>query len=206
MKNHNAPTIETTLRFRVPGLVVLLLMLAAPTQASTIFSYPFGGTGADTLDRGFYLSDYDATNIDEVTLMYYGRTSGDYTTSLTLRLGTYDGPILGTSTMTRSYEAGVRTLVTYAFGGAPVPFGSLITFTQELLAGPSEFLFYDIGAATGPSGITQTESTDAPLDEFRRDQVGVTITAVPEPASVVMLGSGLIGALAVSRRRREKRV
>lgn len=149
------------------GLVVMLLLFAAPIYDDVVvFSYPFEGSGGDQLSRGFYLSSYAGTNLGTVTLEYDATTAGTYVTSLTAELGAYGGPIIGsTQTLTTSVVSlgsGGETQVVYDFGGALVPTGSLVTFTQQVISGPGT-LFYDVGASVGPAGITQTNGTNATL-------------------------------------------
>jgi hypothetical protein len=182
---------------RAVGLAAMLALFAAPIVRAdtTIFADPFEGSSGDQLDRGFYLSSYPGTNLSTVSLEYLVDTPGSYTTSLTVRLGTYDGAIVGT-TQTVTTNLGVNdTLVTYNFGGAPIPLGSVVTFTQQVVSGPTNVVFYDTGVS-GVSGITQTNETVPPLDTFRRDSVGVIITATslpgtPVPSSLLLLLVGL---------------
>jgi hypothetical protein len=185
-------------RLRIAGLVVMLMLVAAPivhAGSIVIFSDPFTGSGGDYLYRGFYLSNYPGTNLSTVTVAYSSFTAGECTTSMTARLGAYDGPIIGsTQTINVNLAEGIdhETLATYDFGGALVPAGSIVTFTQQLLTGS---VYYDVGVP-GVPGITQTEGTMPPLDTFRRNSVGVIVTqleTVPEPSTMLLLGSGLLG-------------
>ncbi|MGV3707415.1 MAG: PEP-CTERM sorting domain-containing protein [Gemmatimonas sp.] len=191
--------------------LVALLLVVAPLTAhaqSIVFSSAFGG-GGDQLRRGFYLTSYGGTNLGTVTLGYYGQVQGVHTTSLTARLGAYDGAIIGSTQTLNTFLGTGMTLVTYDFGGAFVPTGSVVTFTQALLGGPSEFVFYDHGTgdlgAPGNTGVVETNGTTAPLDEFRRSTVGVIVTqvqVVPEPSTFLLVGASLVGVVAFRRRLR----
>ena len=201
------------------ALAFAILSGIPAAQAATLYSCPNSGAGGDQVTRGFYVTNYPGSTLDTVTLAYSeGSGDGAYTVSLTARLNTYGGTIVG-STQTQVLNlTGPEAIATFNFGGAAVPAGSTVTFSQVLVSGPvvSPVLFYDVG--TGPcANITQTNGTTPPLDSFRRDSVGVTITGsttvVPPVASapvptlspsalallVALFAAG--GIVAVTRRR-----
>jgi hypothetical protein len=158
---------------------------------------PFSDSAGDDLNRGFYVENYGADNLSQVVLQFFTHHTGVYETSLTVRIGTYDGAIVGeTKYLSTSMEADVFHEVVYDFGGIDIPVGSLLTFTQEEIG--SDELYYNTGLSPHPQ-ITQTNGTAPPLDSFRRDKVGVTITAIPEPCTLVLLS---VGGLMLRRRRR----
>jgi hypothetical protein len=195
-------------RVRTTGWVAMLILFTAPLvhANTTIFTDPFQGSSGDQLTRGFYLSSYPGTNLGTVTLAYSVNTPGVYTTSLTARLGTYNGTIIGsTQTVTTTLGAS-ETQVTYNFGGAPVATGSVVTFTQVVVSGP-DVVFFDVGTA-GPAGITETEGTTPPLDVFRRASTGVIVTQAPfpltpAPSSLVLLLTALtcVGLYRLTKKR-----
>jgi hypothetical protein len=158
----------------------VLAWQATPATAATVVSCPFDGNAGDALFRGFYVTNYPGTNLDQVTLAYRPDTAGTYAITLIARTGTYDGPIIKTSTIDASLPStSSNTPVNFAFGGAAVAQGSTITFSQSA-TGPGSLLF-DVG--TGPCpGVTETEGTTPPLDFVHRDSVGLNITQAP-PAS-----------------------
>jgi hypothetical protein len=151
----------------------VLLLCASAGHASVVVSCPFGNFG-DDVDRGFYVTGYAGDDLHTVRLRYEtGAAPGVYQIALTARLDAYDGPVLGTQRA--AFGPGVHEVV-YNFGAVPVPFGSTITFTQELEAAPvGADVVYDLGV--GPcTGLTETQGTTPPLDVFRRNRVGVVIT------------------------------
>jgi hypothetical protein len=164
------------------ALTVAALGALGPAAASaeTVVSCPFDPTGAaaNDINRGFYVTNYSGSNIDQVTLEYGANASaiGSQTITLTARSGTYDGPIIGTRTASLSLPNAMATVpATFAFGGAPVTPGSTVAFTQTRSGGGT--VFYNLGV--GPcAGVTQTNGTTPPLDTPVHDHVGVTITQV----------------------------
>jgi len=208
------------------ALVLFLFAAAAASQAAaqvgTLYSCPNQGSSGDQVTRGFYVTNYPGSTLENVTLNYSGGSgNGAYTVSLTPRISTYSGTIVGaTQTQVVNYT-GAAVLTTFNFGGAPVPSGSTVTFSQVLVSGPvaSPVLFYDVGV--GPcTNVTQTNDTVPPLDSFRRDSVGLTITGAtsvvpPAPAAVIPTLSELaIASLSAllalaglaAMRRRDRRV
>jgi Ca2+-binding RTX toxin-like protein len=162
------------------AVAAALLVAPAAATAETVVSCPFtNGTGTDSLSHGFYVTNYPGTNIDQVTLAYapnFG-AEGTYMITLTARTGTYDGPIIGTRTVTASLtNPSSTTPVNFAFGGASVAQGSTITFSQSATGGPGE-IFFDTGIGPCP-GVTETNDTTPPLSTFKQDSVGLIITQV----------------------------
>lgn len=59
---------------------------------------------------------------------------GERTISLTMRVNTFDGTFLGVATVTRNITT-ENSISVFDFGSIAVPVGSLVTFTQTLVAG-----------------------------------------------------------------------
>jgi hypothetical protein len=162
------------------------VVIPATSQAdTTVVSCPTGG-GGDQITRGFYVSDYPGSNLGRVTLTYFPLAPPPISITLTARAGTYDGPIVGTATVSVSPPE----TATFDFGGAPVAPGSTITFAHSIGGGdPDGYAYFDYGEASlGNSsdpnacpGVTETDGTAPPLDNFRRASMGLTITALPAP-------------------------
>jgi hypothetical protein len=178
----------------------LLAAVSCPAAASaeTVVSCPVDpAASGDGTQRGFYLSDYPGTNLDQVTLNYAADTAGTYTFTLTARLGTFDGPVIGAPTVTSGLPAGGGAVnpVNFSFGGVPVARGSTITFAQTV-TGPDS-----VGFNTGTGamnvqdgacpGVTETAGVSPPLSGFRRDTVGLTVTQLPSSFSAKLAGRAL---------------
>jgi len=181
------------------------MLFAAPLvhASNIVVSSPFAGEAGDGLSRGFYILNYAGTNLGTVTLGYVSFTPGSYSTSLTARLGTYDGSLLGTATSSNTLNT-TETLVTFDFGGVAVPTGSTITFKQAIVSGPGS-VFYDTGT-TATDNVRETNGTAAPLDTFRRNQVGIIVTqaagaATPEPSTLLLFLPALAGMLILRKQK-----
>jgi hypothetical protein len=175
---------------KISLLVVLMIGAVFPTHASaapqTVVSCPFASGAGDRVDRGFYVTNYAGTNIDQVTLEFGTSAPGTYTITLTARSGTYDGSIIGSKTASVYLsDVAAATPLTFDLGGAPVAPGSTITFSMTA-TGPGTVYHNDGAGAFGVHdmtcpGVTETAGTTPPLDAFRRASMGLTITQLPPP-------------------------
>ena len=162
-----------------------LLITGNPTSiaAATNVDCPWvPGGGGDEIDRGFYVTNYQGTTIDTVTLRHSTDNTGSKTITLVVRLYSYDGPLVGAVTVTRNVT-GTGTDTVFDFGNAAVPAGSTITFTQVLNAGSTR-VFFDTGF-TPCDDVTETNGTTPPLDFFRRQSAGVKIVGRVASASAI---------------------
>ena len=152
--------------------------LAVALGADAVVSCPASGGLGDLTDRGFYVTDYAAGTLGDVTLQYGASTAGIYTVALTANAGAYNGPVIGTWTASAAVATSGDTPMTFQFGDAVTP-GSTIAFTQALLSGPGS-LYFDVGIGPCP-GVTETNGTVPPLDTFRRNSVALAITSSTTP-------------------------
>jgi len=167
----------------VRGTTVGVIVEGSPEipPETVLASCPFvpGATGGDSIERGFYVDDYQGVTLDLVWLRYYGR--GTVKVELTARLGSFDGPAIGVATVSRDLPPGLGVNILFDFGDVRVPAGSRIAFRQRLIAGAMPQFnvgFGTIGDAADAScpDIAETNGTAAPLDTVRRSGVGVKIT------------------------------
>jgi len=158
-----------------------------PSIASAaLVDCPFDqGNAGDLASRGFYVAEFPGTTIDIVTLRHRTDSPGVKTIQLVAHLATFDGPILGVATASRSVD-GAMSNTKFVFDDVPVRAGSTVAFVQTLVAG-SGTLFYDTGY--GPcDGVVETNATSPPLDAPRRDSAAVLIlgrVASDHPIDVV---------------------
>jgi hypothetical protein len=157
--------------------------LAAP---QTLYSCgPGTGTG-DGTDRGFYVTGYPGPNLHSVTLAYEDDVAGIHTIGLTAHLGAYDGPVVGSASVTGTVANPGFTPLTFTFPDPGVAAGSTIAFVQQVIASPpGAFVLYDYTAGPCP-GVVETEGTSPPLDTPRTGGRGIaaTITSNPPEPSV----------------------
>ena len=157
--------------------------LAAP---QTLYSCgPGAGTG-DGTDRGFYVTGYPGPNLHSVTLAYEDDVAGSHTIGITAHLGAFDGPVVGTATVTGAVADTGFTPLTFTFPDPSVAAGSTIAFVQQVIAlPPGGFVLYDYTAGPCP-GVVETEGTSPPLDtpRFGGRGVATAITSNPPEPSV----------------------
>jgi hypothetical protein len=200
--------VRRTLIFGVLITALTFVMLGGmrpvAAAAQTVVSCPFDPTGGgDDIGRGFYVTGYPGTNIDQVTLEYGAGGSGTYAVTLTARSGTYNGPIIAARTASVSpANSSATTPLTFAFGGTPVAFGSTITFTQTK-TGPGNQVFYNVPAGLCP-GVIETNGTTPPLDTPTGSGVGLTITQASPPTPAGPTGQRA-GALKKCKKKHSKK-
>jgi hypothetical protein len=205
------------------ALAAALFLLAAgwTVAQEPVLECPYALTGGDLLYRGFYIPEYATDSLDRVELLFATDYTDTYTISLTARQDTYDGPILGVSTIELELIAGaaapspgdgadvffggIPTVAgVFEFDAAPVTPGGTVTFAFEQLGGLGS-AYYDIGPCdTSEPGcedlcsgeIIQTNGTEPPLDTYRRHSVGIRVFDAPPP-DVPALGTVAAGLLAL---------
>jgi hypothetical protein len=157
--------------------VAATLLFAAPANAepSQVVSCGNGTGTGDGLDRGFYVTGYPGSNLHDVTL-HYETSNGAvaHTIMLTARLGTYDGPVIGTASVTSaSIPTSSFLALNFTFPDPAVAAGSTIAFTQTFTGAGS--MLYDFSGGLCP-GVIETEGTTPPLDSLRFGGRGVVVT------------------------------
>jgi hypothetical protein len=153
---------------------------AEVSQHAVVVACPFDPTGGgDRLSRGFYVSNFSASDLHSVTLEYAG--DGTFDVTLTARRGRFDGDVLGKSRQT-VMVAGPSTRVRFPFGDVAVRPGSTVAFKQHAVGDGS--IFYNVGLGDigdrsydACPGVTETGGYTPPLGRFRRASVGLVIRA-----------------------------
>lgn len=210
-------------RSRCRRAIVVAALLFVPGAAlaqDPILECPFAFSGGDLLFRGFYAPEYPSDNLDRVELLFATNFTDTYTISLTVREGTYDGPLVGVSTIELDLVAGEAmaseqndaaaadielgdiptVLGVFDFGTAAVTPGGTVTFALEQLGGLGS-AFYDVGPCPGKEPgceglchgeIIQTNGTDPPLDSFRRASVGIRVFDAAPPDVPAVTGAAAV--------------
>jgi len=155
-------------------LAASLLLAPALAPASTVVSCPFSGTNGDGLARGIVVPNYAGTNVRRVGLSYFASVAGLYHVTAQIRRGTFDGPIVGTSTLYLTVSTSSMTSANFDFGAAPVTTGDTLAIIQTA-TGPGS-LFFDNGVGTAGCGQAyETGGTTPPLDTLRNSSIGIQI-------------------------------
>ncbi len=161
-----------------------LVLVAAPGLASTVVSCAFSGTPDDHADSGIVVTNYPGNNVRRLHIGYGTDTTGQYLITATLRRGSFDGPIVGASSIYLNLDATSSTDVDGyfhfggAYDGAPVTPGDTLTITHTW-TGPG-VLFFDAGTGAFDSsgscgGAYETIGTSPPLDVQVRGTMGIQI-------------------------------
>jgi hypothetical protein len=148
-----------------------------------------GQTGGDFIYRGFYIPDYPGSTLDRVDLYFSSYAAGTYTLSLTVRSGTYDGPLIGmaqaTVTLTSDSHNNIET--SFVFPSVPVP-PDIVTFAIGLVSGPTN-PYYAVNPTSETCPIIQTHYTNPPLDTVRRHGIRIRVFGQPPTALDIKPGS-----------------
>jgi len=176
------------MRLRItPTLLLAVLLLTTSTAAAeTLIDCYDGSLGADNYDRGFYVPDYPGATIDGLDMVFYTYTAEPKTIELTVRLNTYDGPVIVSAqqTFVLGTDEAAAVVSSFVFPPADIPTGSTVTFAFEILSGEPDVL-YECQCYDSSCPIMQTNYTNPPLDTVRRQGIRAVIygdAAVPADA------------------------
>ncbi|HEV8439309.1 MAG TPA: hypothetical protein VGT40_14550 [Methylomirabilota bacterium] len=165
---------------RLGVALALLASYVASAHAATLVSCgPAGYKVGDRIDRGFYIPSYPGSSLQSVALRIAGGSSGPGTLTLTARAGTYDGPLIGSSTVNVTGPISAASPITFTFADNPAVFpGSTVTFAITATGITSPFLDYSVfdDGADPSCPVIETDGTTPPLDTDRRRGVEIIVT------------------------------
>ena len=176
-------SISAVLRTRRPAFVVLVLLLvSAPSPGSTVVSCPFSGTPDDRADSGIVVTNYSGNNVQRLHIGYGTDTTGQYLITAQIRRGAFDGPIVGSQSIYLNLDENSTADVDgyFHFGGqfdgAPVTPGDTLTITHTWSGpgvsrrGQRRLRFF-----RQLRGCHETIGTSSPLDVQVRGTMGIQI-------------------------------
>lgn len=147
-----------------------------------LINYPKAQEGTDSINRAFYIKSYPGKSLNRVTLWFQAGEAGDYTLQLEARAGTFDGTLIGQSTVSATLPDATTPSapVTFTFGFQPVTPDTVVTFKMVKVSGPGGNVWFsvkgDYGELTSEEILViETNGTDPPLSSWRRDGIAILV-------------------------------
>jgi len=174
---------------------VPVLISPTGTTSSTVFVYNLifstGPTAAETLQTGDFLTlyDFNAGVTTVATQIVLGGASGLTATVQNVGITPPGGLVNPTD------NSGISN-ITFTYGGPTLTANTTFTATITTTGGPY--------IATRLGQYTSTDTLTTIGDNQQIGPVNLPTLAIPEPASVVMLGLGIVGVAGIGHLRSRK--
>src|SRR5664279_4509284 len=193
-------------------LTVCCLMLAvAPAMADTYSNGPYNGTNDGwTINFGFTVSDsftLAAGNVNNFHFVYWDASASDILTTADLQLSTtsfggsattvaFNSTFLGTNQYGYNlFQADAWGLyIPWAGGAGFATLGNACSTSGCSVSNP---IYWDENS--GPSTAYENTLGSIPSEAFTLS--GACCGPVPEPSSIMLFGSGILGLTGILRRR-----
>ena len=197
--------------------IVCLVLAVAPAMADTLYSNgAYNGTAdAWTINFGFSVSDSFTTpggsSIEDLHLVYWDASASDLLTTVDMALGStsFGGTpqtLTGvTNTLLGTNQFGYNLYqADYSFGNIPWSGAGYVTLSNACSTSGcsvSNPIYWDENSG----GSTAYENTIGSIPSEAFTLTGTTTTTIPsttpEPSSIMLFGSGILGLAGVLRRK-----
>jgi len=214
---------EETLSRKITLIAMLALLCCAVGASATDVLYSsLGPNGEYDTGSGYFVDGSNYNN--QVIALPFNPSKSENVADAVLALGNFAGSNSPVSVFLEGDNGGVPggILATFTQEGTIQPFssgGSLITFdkctgtcgvsngttywivAQETDPGTEQAWFFAYQDQSGPLAFNDIGSNQGPWNQFTGTIDGLRVDGVPEPGTLVMLGSGVLAAAAGLRRK-----